>query len=175
MRLPILLLTTCLLACSPGARTPLSPRPAALAKAHLPDDEARHVAGVLDTLIAGLAPATVVCVSLRADAAGPYALPPAVLRHVQAATRVRSPSDCPPTFDSMVALVDSAGQSLTPPRPAGYTDPVYLAISRPHFERAQRAHLLIEGWQGTQGWVMRCISDGLPARVWCRRLESWIS
>jgi hypothetical protein len=141
--------------------------------ASLPDGEVRLLVAVLDTLVAQAGDRAVVCVSVRSDAGGPYALPAAVVSRLRSPERVRSTARCPRTYTQMVTILDSAGRPISPP--PGYVDPVYLAISRPMFESPRRAHYLVEGSQGTSGWIARCITDGPPLRVWCQRVEAWIS
>jgi hypothetical protein len=76
----------------------------------------------------------------------------------------------------MEVVVDSAGRSLMPQRPAGYIDPVYLSVSRPRADVREPTVVLVERWQGTRGQRLHCVvSMEPPTPVACRVVQAWIS
>ena len=45
--------------------------------------------------------------------------------------RVTTRTQCPPTYETMVLVVDSAGQPIPSQRPPGYVDPYYVTVWGP--------------------------------------------
>lgn len=63
---------------------------------------------------------------------------------------------CPPTYGSMVQVVDSLGRPTGPQRPRGYIDPYELTVARPVLVTPDRAAVRIHAWQGTSFWLIYC-------------------
>lgn len=85
-------------------------------------------------------------------------------------------SECPPTYASMIRVVDSLGRSLGPERPAGYVDPYHLTIWRPVRVTHRLLLVRIEATQGTRGWLLYCeISVPDLEHASCGTASEWIS
>ncbi len=83
---------------------------------------------------------------------------------------------CPPTYASMVRVVDSLGHSLQPERPQGYIDPYRLRIWRPVRVTAQMLAVRIDASQGTHGWLLYCeVLRAEPRRADCGVLRTWVN
>ena len=70
--------------------------------------------------------------------------------------RVTSRSQCPPTYETMVLVVDSVGRPVPSQRPPGYVDPYYVTLWGP--ARLARGLYVVryEQRQGTAGVLGLC-------------------
>jgi hypothetical protein len=63
---------------------------------------------------------------------------------------------CPPTYGSMIQVVDSLGRPVGPHRPSGYIDPYQLTVAGPVAVSSEQAAVRVHAWQGTRFWVIYC-------------------
>ena len=103
----------------------------------------------------------------------------ALLTKIQSPTRrVVAPGECPPTYDSMVALVDSGGRSRNPIRPTGYVDPHEIIVREQPIIAADSAVVMIDAHQGTLNDNYRCVARRALRGSWvaeCRKIRTSIS
>lgn len=94
---------------------------------------------------------TLACIVLRG---GPprfwYAPDSMLLGTLRSASRsVLTASDCPPTYDVMYVLRDSAGNVATPRRPPGYVDPYVMQVQEHGVIASDSASAIVRVSQGT--------------------------
>jgi hypothetical protein len=83
---------------------------------------------------------------------------------------------CPPTYTSMVRVVDSLGRDVGPTRPAGYVDPYHIEITPPVAITKERAVVRFEATQGTRGWLLYCeVVIAPPHTATCGPTAEWVS
>src|SRR3954463_7248222 len=81
---------------------------------------------------------------------------------------------CPPTYSSMIRVVDSLGRDVGRTRPAGYIDPYHLAITPPVAISEERAVVRVEASQGTRGWLLYCeVLIAAPHTATCGPTSHW--
>ena len=84
--------------------------------------------------------------------------------------------ECPPTYASMIRVVDSLGRPVGPPRPQGYVDPYHLRIWRPVRVTDTMLVVRIEATQGTPGWSLYCeVRMDNPSHASCGTARQWVS
>ncbi len=86
-------------------------------------------------------------------------------------------SDCPPTYESPILVVDSAGRRVGPVRPSGYVDPYEVRVWPPRRGFALETLVRVEVRQGTRGERFLCEvrSSPPPLSASCGRVGLWIS
>lgn len=168
MHLRVAVLSAAFLACAhPGrgeiasttARPPLT----------MPADQVRVVAAVINAVIASLPPdTTTVCVTLAGPPGAYWYSPNATLLAAidRGRRRVVGPGDCPPTYESMAVLVDSAGRPRSPVRPPGYIDPYDLTVPEQLVVRPDSDVVRIELRQGTRNTYYHCVARRSEATEW---------
>ncbi len=163
-----------LLACAAAPRPPApgrAPPPAAT----LGRAERELLAAAIDTLVARRADPAVVCVTILADPAGPYAPDAALLGALSTRGRVAAPGACPRTYPTgMVTVTDPSGRPVEGP-PVGYVQPRLLQVGRPLFAAPGYAHVYAREEQGGMGWDAVCTAQYRQGRpyVWCRLGSVW--
>ena len=130
----------------------------------------------IDSLARDIESPATLCLQVLGGPAGPADLSAEVVRELTSRQPVVSVGQCPPTYDSMIVLVDSLGRRLTPERPSGYIDPVHLSVGRPQFDRPGYAFLYARRMQGTRGQDHLCVVQLYQGRAQahCRGLTRWI-
>jgi hypothetical protein len=84
--------------------------------------------------------------------------------------------DCPPTYSSMIRVVDSLGRDVGQTRPAGYIDPYHITITPPVAITEDRAVVRLEAEQGTRGWLLYCeVLMAAPHPATCGPTSHWVS
>jgi hypothetical protein len=153
-----------------------APRPAVV-PARLAPIERQVIVAVIDTVAAHLPDSTTLCISIMGGPSGPTSPDDLLLTHLHTRQRPERHSSCPPTYESMMILVDSAGRPRNPPRPAGYIDPYLLSISRPQFEYRDYAWVFVRQRQGTAGQEYICSVQAYRGSVvaHCVAGRSWLS
>lgn len=111
---------------------------------------------------------TTVCLVLRG---GPpsYAYNPddKLLGSLRVTSRpVAAWDDCPPTYDLMYVLVDSAGHPINRARPPGYTDPHAVDVVEYGFAGTDSAFMSVRASQGTLNRHYRCSARRTSQRKW---------
>lgn len=94
------------------------------------------------------------------------------------ARRVVAPSDCPPTYDRMIVVVDSAGRVLDPVRPPSYIDPYDVVVREPVVVDADSAMVVTDVHQGAWNTHYKCTARRNPGGKWiaqCWRTGTSIS
>jgi hypothetical protein len=83
---------------------------------------------------------------------------------------------CPPTYSSMIRVVDSLGRDVGQNRPAGYIDPYHVAVTPPVAITEERAVVRVEATQGTRGWLLYCeVLIASPHTATCGPTSHWVS
>jgi len=114
------------------------------------------------------------CVSF-ADSAHAGPAPGPELSRLQVSVYLIPVQSCPPTYTSMIALIDSLGRPLRP-RPPGYIDPYYLRIWRAVPIAGRLVSVRVDATQGTRGWLLDCeVPLAEPSQATCKTLREWIS
>lgn len=149
---PILWLAIDLTACRQQGSAPSS----TLSPQSLPSALQRRVLGAaLEGLAWPLSMPVPYCVSIDRD--GKVTEPDSTYLASLGAKRTLLPHQaCPPTYGSMVRVVDSLGRSVGPQRPSGYIDPYQLTVAGPVLVTSDRAVVRIQAWQGTRFWLFYC-------------------
>ena len=134
------------------------------------------MSAAVDSLLRDVAPSTTICVQFLGGPLGPIEAPAAFLEKAAARHEVVRARDCPRTYASMFARVDSLGRSLDPPRPPGYVDPVRLSVGRPQFDQPGYAFLYARQMQGMSGKDHLCVVQAYGSRTQagCRVLTHWV-
>lgn len=157
------------MACAPGPRGANS---AASGSSALP--EAEVVRRAVAELTAALMPPAAVCVSFRGWQ-GPEVADstPGWLRTLS--ERAVPESRCPPSYASMVVVVDSAGRPLASRRPPGYVDPYHVAVWKPVAVEAGRWLVRVESTQGMGGERYYCeVVAGPTQGAKCALFAVWV-
>jgi hypothetical protein len=83
---------------------------------------------------------------------------------------------CPPTYSSMIRLVDSLGRDVGATRPAGYIDPYHIEITPPVAITRDRAVVRFQANHGTRGWLFYCeVVIAAPHTATCGPTSQWVS
>ncbi len=144
----------------------------------LPDVDRAVLAAVADSLAAHFPDSSSVCVGIMGGSNDPSTPDSLLLGMLRSRYQHLPWRQCPHTYASMVAHVDSQGRPVDPPRPRGYVDPYYLWLGRPAYEHRQAAWVYSRLFQGTEGSEHLCRAEILDGRVsvhYCRTLARWIS
>ena len=141
----------------------------------------RAAAAIIGAVIASLpSDTTPVCITLGGPPRAYWYSPNAALLRTidREARRVVGPGDCPPTYESMVVLVDSVGRSLNPVRPSGYIDPYHLIVRHEVMVGADSTVAALDVHQGTSNTYYRCVAHRALGAKWvaeCRKTGTSIS
>ena len=160
MRLSLALLSLGIISCACARRAEMganSARPLVVLQADQLDAAAASISAVIAALPSE---APVVCVTLSGPPPAHWYSPSAALRDAVArrGSRIVGPNQCPPTYESMFVLVDSAGRPQRRERPPGYVDPYDLIVREPVVVGADSTVVLIDVHHGTQNRHYRCVS-----------------
>ena len=144
-------------------------------------DQLDVAAAAISAVIAALpSEPTAVCVTLRGPSPATWYTPSTALRDAVArgGNRIVGPNECPPTYQTMFVMVDSAGRPLRRERPPGYVDPYDLIVREPIVVGADSTVVLIDVSQGTRNHYYRCISartGGTNPTTQCKKTGTSIS
>ena len=91
--------------------------------------------------------------------------------------RVTSRSQCPPTYETMVLVVDSAGRSVPTQRPPGYIDPYHVTFWGPARLGSTVYVVRYQQSQGTSGVMGLCevTTSSTPAHATCVVTSHFVS
>ena len=158
-------------AAAAGAATTTAPL------APLASVEREMMVAAIETIAAGWTDSTSLCLAVLGGPDGPAAPDDALLGALRTRQRPVRMVDCPRTYQSMIATVDSAGRVADPPRPSGYVDPYALLVGRPQFEQPGYAFVHARETHGTAGRDYFCIAQSYQgrARASCQVVRQWIS
>ena len=162
-------------ACAPASRRPQAVAGGVSGSSVAPVELALMGAAI-DSLARDVESAGTLCIQFLGGPDGPTEPPAEFLAALTTARRVVTMPDCPPTYERMIARVDSLGRSLEPRRPPGYVDPVQLSVGRPQFDRPGYAFLYARRIQGTSGQDHLCVVQAYGSRpqAVCRVLSRWV-
>ena len=144
--------------------------------AELDPSEAAVLRATLDTIVRGLRDSSTLCLSILGGPAGAHEPSDAFLRSLSLRRSVVRATECPPTYQRMIARVDADGRNIDPVRPPGYVDPYVIEIGRPQFARPAYAWVYVRQLQGTRGRDYLCTLIGFTpgAQVVCQINREWI-
>jgi hypothetical protein len=180
MNLRVSLLSLAIVACAsrtgPETRS-TTPRPLLALSSAETGVAAASIRAVIDLLPSDTAAA---CVTLSG---GPpaywYSPDTSLMRRIGAgARRVVAPAECPPTYSTMIARIDSSGRPNSPVAPPGYVDPHEITVGERRMIGADFADVTIDVSQGTLNDFYRCTAHRPAGGEWaaqCRKTGSSIS
>ena len=159
-----------------GSSAPLRTRSVTHSIAELHPTEAAVLRATLDTLVRAMRDSSTVCLYILGGPTGSQLPSEDFVRSLTLNREVVRADRCPPTYQHMIARVDSAGRPLDPPRPPGYIDPYVLEIGRPQFARPDYGWVYARQLQGTRGRDYLCTLIGFTpdAKVVCQLNRDWI-
>ena len=136
--------------------------------------EAQIVRSVLAGLMAELMPPAAVCLAYHGWQ-GPQSTDMSTEDVRTLGDRVVPESQCPPTYATMVVVVDSAGRPVAARRPAGYVDPHHVAIWKPLAVEPGRWLVRAEVAQGMGGARLYCeVQVDRPEDAKCAVFSAWV-
>jgi hypothetical protein len=136
----------------------------------------RVAIAALETITTQLPDSAPLCLQYADSSTGRSAAPRAVLHAVSRFRMITTPRKCPPTYESMILVVDSAGRPLERPRPPGYVDPHWTVVRPIRFHSADRATLRVDMDQGTEGFGYGCAARRVESRwqALCQIVDRWV-
>jgi hypothetical protein len=145
-------------------------------------DQLDVAAAAITAVIASLPsePTTTVCVTLSGPPPASWYTPSTALRDAVArgSRRIVGPNECPPTYQTMFVMVDSAGRPQRRERPPGYVDPYDLIVREPVVVGADSTVVMIDVQQGTRNHYYRCVSyrtEGANPTTQCKKTGTSVS
>ena len=161
-----------------GPQVHMYPAPVWKKQQHSPEQRPA-LAAALEAVISRLDPrAAAVCLMFGGSRTAGYVSPDtAFLALLRPLRTVVSARQCPRTYQTMAAQVDTAGRTLPSGRPEGYVDPFRLNVIEEQYFLPDSAVIHIDKRQGTGGMNFRCFAkaEGATWRANCRLTSSWIS
>jgi hypothetical protein len=111
---------------------------------------------------------TSACLVVRGGPPGyAYNLDERLLSNLRVTSRpVLAWENCPPTFDEMYVLVDTAGRPINPARPPGYVDPHRVDVVEHGLVGTDSAYVSVRASQGTLNRYYQCSARRTNQRMW---------